>query len=173
MVLTDTINQLFKLDFSIVITGIFIFLSAIIAFYEVIGKFSKIIKRPVKWVKKKDEDHELLLENAKRIKELEVIHKQDEKKLIKRDNDIENKLEKLTDMVLEKEIGDLRWTILDFSSALSNGRKYNGEAFKHIFSVYEKYEKILDENGMENGLVEESMKYIRDMYQKLLRNGGL
>ena len=76
-------------------------------------------------------------------------------------------------MVLEKEIGDLRWTILDFSSALSNGRKYNGEAFKHIFSVYEKYEKILDENGMENGLVEESMKYIRDMYQKLLRNGGL
>ena len=62
---------------------------------------------------------------------------------------------------------------MDFCSALSNGRKYNRESFNHIFSVYEKYEKILKENKMENGLVEESIKFIREKYSEKLKNGEI
>ena len=35
-----------------------------------------------------------------------------------------------------------------------------------------KYEKILEEHNMENGLVEESIKYIQESYHKLLENGN-
>lgn len=173
MFCTEVIKQLSDVNFSIVIMGIFIIMSVVVAVHDVIGKFSKIIGKPLKWVKKNDEVQEMILEHEKRINSLAEQHENDEIKYQERNNEIEDKLSKLTDMVLNKEISDLRWTILDFSSALSNGRKYNGEAFKHIFSVYTKYEKILEENNMENGLVEESMRFIRDKYQELLRNGGL
>lgn len=82
-----------------------------------------------------------------------------------------NKIEKLTSMFLDKEIDDMRWEILNFCSALSSGRKYNREAFAHVFSVYEKYEKILEANEMENGIVEESIGYIKEVYREGLKEG--
>lgn len=165
------LTSLFKLDFPTVIIGVFIILSACIAVYEIIGKFSKIIGKPVKWVRDKEKDHELLIQTSKELKDLEEHHKKDVSESIKHDEKIEKNLEVLTSMVLDKAIDDYRYEILDFCSALSNGRKYNRESFNHIFSVYEKYEKILKENKMENGLVEESIKFIREKYSEKLKNG--
>lgn len=167
------LTSLFKLDFPTVIIGVFIILSACIAVYEIIGKFSKIIGKPVKWVRDKEKDHELLIQTSKELKDLEEHHKKDVSESIKHDEKIENNLEVLTSMVLDKAIDDYRYEILDFCSALSNGRKYNRESFNHIFSVYEKYEKILKENKMENGLVEESIKFIREKYSEKLKNGEI
>ena len=164
------LTSLFKLDFPTVIIGVFIILSACIAVYEIIGKFSKIIGKPVKWVRDKEKDHELLIQTSKELKDLEEHHKKDVSESIKHDEKIEKNLEVLTSMVLDKAIDDYRYEILDFCSALSNGRKYNRESFNHIFSVYEKYEKILKENNMENGLVEESIKFIREKYNGKLKN---
>ena len=167
------LTSLFKLDFPTVILGVFIILSACIAVYEIIGKFSKIIGKPVKWVRDKEKDHELLIQTSKELKDLEEHHKKDVSESIKHDEKIEKNLEVLTSMVLDKAIDDYRYEILDFCSALSNGRKYNRESFNHIFSVYEKYEKILKENKMENGLVEESIKFIREKYSEKLKNGEI
>ena len=167
------LTSLFKLDFPTVIIGVFIILSACIAVYEIIGKFSKIIGKPVKWVRDKEKDHELLMQTSKELKDLEEHHKKDVSESIKHDEKIEKNLEVLTSMVLDKAIDDYRYEILDFCSALSNGRKYNRESFNHIFSVYEKYEKILKENKMENGLVEESIKFIREKYSEKLKNGEI
>ena len=167
------LTSLFKLDFPTVIIGVFIILSACIAVYEIIGKFSKIIGKPVKWVRDKEKDHELLIQTSKELKDLEAHHKKDVSESIKHDEKIEKNLEVLTSMVLDKAIDDYRYEILDFCSALSNGRKYNRESFNHIFSVYEKYEKILKENKMENGLVEESIKFIREKYSEKLKNGEI
>ena len=164
------LTSLFKLDFPTVIIGVFIILSACIAVYEIIGKFSKIIGKPVKWVRDKEKDHELLIQTSKELTDLEEHHKKDVSESIKHDEKIEKNLEVLTSMVLDKAIDDYRYEILDFCSALSNGRKYNRESFNHIFSVYEKYEKILKENNMENGLVEESIKFIREKYNGKLKN---
>ena len=66
-----------------------------------------------------------------------------------------------------------RWEILDFSSALSNGRIYNREAFDHIFRIYKKYEDILNNNNLENGLIDNSIKFIREKYNDFLKNGEL
>ncbi|MDE5781957.1 MAG: hypothetical protein K2I03_10880, partial [Lachnospiraceae bacterium] len=59
------IKNIFQLDYSSIVISIFIILSAIIAAVNIIGRFSEIIGRPVKWIKKKNEDHELLINTSK------------------------------------------------------------------------------------------------------------
>ena len=83
----------------------------------------------------------------------------------------DNKINNLTDMFVDKEIDDLRFKILDFASSISSGMKYNRESYDHILKIYGKYEHILEEHNMENGLVEESVKYIQSSYQELLKHG--
>lgn len=86
-------------------------------------------------------------------------------------HDRDEKINNLTDMFVSKEIDDLRFKILDFASSISSGMKYNRESYDHILKIYGKYEKILEEHDMENGLVEESVKYIQSSYQELLKTG--
>ena len=86
-------------------------------------------------------------------------------------NDISDSLGKLTDMFVDKNIEDMRWEILNFCSALTSGRKYNKESFNHVIQIHEKYEKILEENDMENGQVTASMEVIMDVYKDKLKNG--
>ena len=107
----------------------------------------------------------------KDIKDLKDKHEADTKKYEASHQELIDDVKNLTSIFVEKEIEDMRWEILNFCSALSNGRKYNREAYAHVFSTYERYEKILEENGKENGLVEESMAFIRNQYQKDLENG--
>ena len=173
MEVIEAINELSKLDLYATIIGVFVILAVIISIYEISKKTCEIFNIPVKWIKKKNEDHELIIENARHISELSERHERDEQKFKLQNEEINKKLNNLTNMILDKAIDDYRFEILDFCSALSNGRKYNREAFNHIFSVYKKYEKILAENGMENGLVEESIKFIREKYNEQLNNGEL
>lgn len=86
-------------------------------------------------------------------------------------NGISETLSKLTDMMVDSNIENMRWEILNFCSALTSGRKYNKESFNHVISVHEKYEKILEENNMENGQVTASMEVIMDVYKEKLKNG--
>lgn len=85
--------------------------------------------------------------------------------------DRDEKINNLTNMFVDKEIDDLRFKILDFASSISSGMKYNRESYDHILKIYGKYEHILEEHNMENGLVEESVKYIQSSYQELLKHG--
>lgn len=95
------------------------------------------------------------------------------KNLVSGQHDRDKKLEDLTKMFIDKEIDDMRWEILNFCSALSNGRKYNREAFDHVLKVYDKYETILEENDMENGLVAQSVKFIQEAYIEGLKDGTI
>ena len=89
----------------------------------------------------------------------------------KRDEEISNDIKKLTQMFVEKEIDDMRWEINNFATNVSEGKPCNKDSFKHCMHIYEKYEEILKENGMENGEVEISMEIIGDAYKQKLRDG--
>ena len=169
----EAIIELFKLDFTAVILTVFIAMSGIISMYSIIGKFSEIIGRPVKWVRQRQIDHDLLEKNEKAIKELRDKHDADTKKYEESHKELIDDVRKLTSLFVEKEIDDMRWEILNFCAALSDGRKYNRESYAHVFSAYKKYEKILKENEMENGLVEESMAFIKERHREALKNGEL
>lgn len=83
----------------------------------------------------------------------------------------DDKISNLTDMFVDKEIDDYRFKILDFASDISSGKMFNRESYDHILRIYDKYEKILEEHNMENGLVEESIEYIRNSYRQSLMAG--
>ena len=167
----SAIENIQQINFiSWIIVG-FMLLSAFIAGYEIICKFSEIIKKPIGMAKQRKADHELLIKTVNDLKELHNKHEEDTKQSIRHDEMICEDLMKLTKIVVDKEIDDMRWEILNFSSALTSGRQYNKESFDHVIQIHEKYEKILEENGLENGQVTASMEVIMDVYKEKLRTG--
>lgn len=169
----DPIQESLNLNFSYLFVSFFIILFAIktiISLFEwVFNKFGI----ETKWMKHKREDHDLLIKTAQELSVLENKYEEYMKKSDERDNELCKDVQKFTKMFIDEKIEDLRWKILDFSSAVSNGRKYNRESFDHIINIYDKYEEILKENGMKNGLAEESIRYIREKYVECLRNGSV
>lgn len=95
---------------------------------------------------------------------IDVKHTQD---------DIKTSILDLKHIVIDDKIDTIRWEILDFSSRLISApnAKYNKEQFDHVFDIYEKYERILAENGLENGRVDMSMDFVKKKYTELMSNG--
>lgn len=81
------------------------------------------------------------------------------------------KIENLTDMIVDKEINDYRWEIINFATKVSEGKPCNRDSFKHCLRTYEKYEKLLKKYGLENGEVKISMEVINEAYKKKLLEG--
>lgn len=171
MIQMEMITELQKLDFSSLIIGIFIILSSAIAICEVIGKFSKIIGRPVKWVREKEKDHHLLIQTVDTLDALQKQHEESVRQSIRHDEMIRSNLKNLTEIFLEKQINDYRWEIINFSNRIANGESCNKDSYRHCLATYEKYEKLLEENHMENGEVEISMEIIHESYKQKLRYG--
>lgn len=113
-------------------------------------------------------DRQVSIEREKRLDDRITESNEHRDKII---NDISETLSKLADMMVDSNIENMRWEILNFCSALTSGRKYNKESFNHVISVHEKYEKILKEHNMENGQVTASMEVIMDVYKEKLKNG--
>lgn len=57
-----------------------------------------------------------------------------------------------------------------FANDLINGKTCYKEQFDNILKTYGSYEKILEENNMTNGQVEESMKFIKEQYHELIEH---
>jgi len=97
----NTVKEFLAQDFGNIILSIFILMAFCIAVYEIIGKFSKIIKKPVKWVSKKDEDHELLMQTIQDLTALHNKHEEDTKQSIRHDEMIRDDIKELTSTIRE------------------------------------------------------------------------
>lgn len=117
-----------------------------------------------------EKDRKALHQEMKQYSENRVKDREQSMQIQK---ELTSSMDRLTQLFLNKEIEDIRWEILNFCTSLSNGKKYNREAYAHVFSTYERYEQILEENNLENGIIEESMGFIREKYQEELKGGGL
>lgn len=95
----STLSELFQLDVPSIIMCSFIIMSAIIAIFEVIGKFSNIIGKPVSWIQKKNEDHFLLLQTANALQALKGNYEESVKQSIIHDNKIKDSVIKLAEKV--------------------------------------------------------------------------
>lgn len=158
----NAIEKITEIDYLLVIIGVFAILFACKEIIEIFSYFKK--KFRVKFGVEEDKEN---IET--RIKTLETHDNWQYNELTK----ISKCVEEINSNFINKEIDDIRWELLDFCSALTGGRNYNREAFAHIFKTYEKYEKILSDNGMTNGYVEESMNAVREIYHEKLKNGEL
>lgn len=167
----NDILELTKLDFSSVFLSVFIILigtkMAVSLFEWAVDKLGL----ETKWMRGRREEHELLIRTSQNLTALQERHAQDMARSDKRDEEISNDIKKLTQMFVEKEIDDMRWEINNFATNVSEGKPCNKDSFKHCMHIYEKYEEILKENGLENGEVELSMEIISEAYKQKLKGG--
>lgn len=167
----DAIQHLSEINFSVLVVSLFMMLSAIIAGYKIITEFLAIIGKPVGVIKQRKEDHALLLQTTKNLSELQKRHEADTAHAIEHDEVIRNEIKKLKAIIVDKEINDYRWEIINLADKISNGKSVSKECYRHALSTYEKYEKVIADNGKTNGEVEISIKIIRDSYQEKLKEG--
>lgn len=167
----EQIEQFMSINFSSFFILCFVFMSGVVGIFTLIGKFSEIIKRPVSWVRKKNEDHELLIKTAQSLNELRVKQEEDTKQSIRHDRMIKEDLEKLTLIIQDKNINDWRYEILDMASAISSGRRYSKEQYDHVIDIHGRYENLLKSLGRTNGQVDASMEVIMESYKEKLKNG--
>lgn len=192
------IEQLMSLDWK---TAIIVFLFLVILFPQIkdaIIKFCDAIGYEPRFIREKREQQEEIEAIKKQRdddqEQYERYHQQSiqirdglERKIEEKTNGLDKKTDKIDEKitaiveslnVIQKSLVKItietkRKNILDFCAALSNKQKQNKEAFNEIFRTYEDYERILKENDMENGQTEESMKFISEVYQQMLRDGDL
>ncbi len=169
--MTNALLELFQLDIPYIIIGILIILSSMIAIFNMIEKFSRMIGKPVKWIQENEKDHALLMQTAESLAALHKKHEEDIKRSINNDEDFRTELKSLIHMFVDKEINDYRWEIINLADKISNEQNISKECYKHALSIYEKYEKIIKEYGKTNGEVEISMGIIKESYQAKLKEG--
>lgn len=139
--------------------------------------------------KKIEEDHNLILKTSEELQALKQKEKTDiekfkdnrihdreqsleiQEQLTTAINNINNSLTTIREENINREISTLRWDILKFSVDISNGKKASREAYDFILKSHTRYEELLNLTGQENGLVNESVDFIRENYHQKLKNG--
>lgn len=81
-----------------------------------------------------------------------------------------------TQMKIQRELSEhiaqsYRRAILDFTTECMNNQDHSQEQFAYIFKIYRKYEAHVKENKLTNDEVNESIAYIRHVYQQHLDEG--
>lgn len=84
---------------------------------------------------------------------------------------LKNSLDEIKSLIINDSIESMRWEILDFSSSIMAGREFNKEQYDHVLNTHERYEKILEENGMTNGQTTASFEFIKKHYDELMEHG--
>ena len=76
------------------------------------------------------------------------------------------RIKAMEEKIDKNEIDRIRWEILDFASSCRNGRRHTKDQFEHIINQNQKYHEILDEHGLENGLIDLEYGYIETLYKR-------
>ena len=164
----ETIKQLTELDYKTLIIGITVGAGPLKIVCNFFLWFVSYLGLETKKMRQKREDHELLITTAKNLELLQNKQNEDVRQSIVHDKRIKDDIQKLSKMFIDLEIQDIRWNILSFCSDLSNGKQFSSEYYDYVFKLYDKYEKMLKENDLTNGLVEQSISYIQEKYHESL-----
>lgn len=82
---------------------------------------------------------------------------------------LEDILVKVNQEVVKLRVESMRSEIITFASHVASGSNFvTREEFNRIFRLYDDYEKILEENGMENGEIDINYRIIKKAYEKHL-----
>ena len=73
----------------------------------------------------------------------------------------------------ERVISDMRWHILNFACACRNSETHTKEQWNHVLTQAKKYELYIKEHELDNGVIEEDTKYIRELYRNLSKEGKI
>ncbi len=167
----DAIQELTQINFVYVFISVFVILVGIKA---IVSLFEWVIDKlglETKWMRKRREEHDLLIHTSQNLIALQEQHAEDIKKTDEYDIEMREDIKKLTELFVDKQINDYRWEIINLADKIAGGKTVSKECLRHAISTYEKYEKIIIENGLVNGEVEISIEIIKENYQQKLKGG--
>lgn len=70
----------------------------------------------------------------------------------------------------EDNAENMRCRILDFAGSCRRHEHHDTEEWNFIISQVKKYENYVKERGIDNGVIEENAKYLRELYHNRLLN---
>lgn len=160
------ITKLTTINYAYVFASVILILIGIKAIVSLFEWFINKLGLETKWMRKRREEHDLLMNTSTSIISLQKKHEEDMEKSDRHDEEIRNEIKKLTELFVDKQINDYRWEIINLADKIANEKNVSKECLRHAIATYEKYEKIIAEHGLVNGEVEISIKVIRDSYQE-------
>lgn len=165
------IAELQKIDIlSWLVTG-FLILSAINASVSIVGKFSETIGKPVKWVRRKNEERQLIIQTSQSLDELWRQRGIDVDQSIKHDERLKNDLQSVSNKIDilsgqitsmqskidETEMAKLKDTLVTYYKKykdIGEWSKLEKDAFWDLFESYESH----GGNGFMHSIVEPVMR---------------
>lgn len=169
---------------------VFILLAAIKFAIDLIDWIKKRFGIETKWDKKNNttdkkiaelkkavEDLKRDLENYKKENYEQQLQRREQsfdiqKQLTENQKELSTQLSKLQDMMIDKQIDDMRWSIINLATKISEGKPCNKDSYQHCFKIYKKYEDIIEANHLTNNEVDISMEIIKKSYKEKLLNGA-
>ena len=86
------------------------------------------------------------------------------------------KIEKLNERLDEErkerqqdKVSDMRWFLLSFAQECRKGIDHDKEQWTYVLNKCAEYESYCLKNDIQNGVIEEDTKYIRELYNMLSR----
>lgn len=195
--MASAIEQLSKIDWWGFLITLAIVICAYIVIREGLEKFFKIIGFKPEHIKYREEQNQAIAELKQQMEEYQQNRLHDrqqsfdiqkelvdaQKKLANSQKDlmecfttVSKKLDVLQknidDNELRKRIDGLRSAIIGFATNLSNPQfKPSEDHYNSIFRKIEEYEKILEDNGLENGQCSISICIVQKHYAQDMEDG--
>ena len=167
----NELKSLLQVDFPLVLSSILIIFTGFKGIVTLLEWIADKTGLEFKWLRKRREDHELLIKTAKELTELKNRRCIDVEESIRNDEAIRNDLAELKDMFISREIDTMRLEIINFAIKISEGKPCNRDGYQHCLKTFTKYEKLLEKYNMTNGEVTLSMDIINESYKEKLKNG--
>lgn len=174
----EMMEYVLSVDLRTLLISLIAIAAACVGVYLLVKKIQDITGIETKGMRERRQMQESLATMKEDIDEMKSNREQDRQQLdqySQRITDVQDTLmdaiKKLSMAVTKKDLEDMRWQIIDFGNSIRAGRTYDQEAYTHIVDIYDEYEKLLKENGMENGRVTTAMKIINEKYEHGMRNG--
>lgn len=76
------------------------------------------------------------------------------------------RVDKLERHINNNRMKSIRWEILSFANSCKNHKKHSKDEFLHIIDIHSEYERLCEQNGFTNGVVDVEYTYILEVYTK-------
>ena len=171
----DTILELLKQDLVAIVLGIILLMSAIVTIADIVGKFSVIIGKPVKWIQSKENDHKLLIKTVAEMKQYSENRIQDrqqslhiQQELTQSISDIAEKIDQMQRLTNERfqrsEQKNNKRIRAELKDKISQSYRYyhalgsiNDMELEALEDLIEEYEETDGENSFVHSVVQKEM----------------
>jgi len=82
---------------------------------------------------------------------------------------VNKKVSEVRDEAVRSDVANMRWFILSFAQDCRDGVTHSKEQWTHALNQSKYYESYCREHAVQNGVIEEDTKFIRDLYAELSR----